>query len=309
AADSQWEYETTVDVTKKDDSWQVRFDPATVHPELQSGDSLLLERGRSARAAILANADEPITRPRPVVVVRLHPAKVDSADELADKLGDALDSDGIDTSDLPERIENSDDDGFVKIVTLRKNRYQELRSEIHPLPGTVFREETRMLAPTKQFAHGVLGTVDPATKEDIADSDDELAAGDTTGHGGLQEQYDTRLRGSTAMNIRVQHDDDTDEKLFHSTAEQGAPVTTTIDPKVQHAADKALAETDKKAALVAIDSPSGQVRAIGNSLEAGAGDLALGARVAPGSTFKMITGLSLLDTGDIEPDTAVKCPE
>src|SRR5699024_2656668 len=55
AADSQWKYDTTVDVTKKDESWQVRFDPATVHPELQSGDSLLLERGNSARAAILDN--------------------------------------------------------------------------------------------------------------------------------------------------------------------------------------------------------------------------------------------------------------
>ena len=304
----RWSYDTTVSLVKADESWQVRFEPSTVHPALAAGGNLVLRQGGSVRAPILAGDGDPITRQRPVVVVGVHPARVESAEKLAAELGEALRPEGIDTSDLPERIEAADKDAFVKVVTLRKQRYLEIRPVVHPIPGTVFREETRVLAPTRQFARALLGTVGPVTREDIERSDGRFAAGDTKGHGGLQARYDDRLRGKPKITVLVRREQSTGKALFSSPAEPGKPVRTTLDPAVQRAADTALAESGKKAAIVAVDVPSGKVFAVGNSPSAGMRNLALHARVAPGSTFKMVTALSLLNTGAVGIDSPVPCP-
>ena len=46
-------------------------------------------------------------------------------------------------------------------------------------------------------------------------------------------------------------------------AHPGTPVTTTIDPTAQHAAEAALAGEKKSAALVAVNASTGSILAVG----------------------------------------------
>ena len=46
----------------------------------------------------------------------------------------------MDLTDLPRRIDAAKPDAFVDVVTLRREVYDQIRSEIQDLPGTVFRE-------------------------------------------------------------------------------------------------------------------------------------------------------------------------
>jgi beta-lactamase class D len=87
---------------------------------------------------------------------------------------------------------------------------------------------------------------------------------------------------------------------------QAPGVRTTLDVSYQRAATTALAGTRSKAAIVAIDVRTGEVRAVANRPYTGVPP-ALSGRYAPGSTFKIVTALAALRNGKT-PSSTVSCP-
>jgi hypothetical protein len=81
------------------------------------------------------------------------------------------------------------------------------------------------------------------------------------------------------------------------------PVRTTLDRRLQEAADRAVGTST--AALVAVRPSTGEVLAVADRLEEPRG--AFMSLNPPGSTFKVITGAALLDDG-MSPGTPVDCP-
>ena len=73
------------------------------------------------------------------------------------------------------------------------------RSPRFPAPGQS--RDSLPLAPTRTFARALLGTVGEASAEQIEKSGGALRAGDTTGTGGLQQQYDAQLRGTSGTQV------------------------------------------------------------------------------------------------------------
>ena len=84
------------------------------------------------------------------------------------------------------------------------------------------------------------------------------------------------------------------------------PVQVTIDPATQQAADAALAGQSGNAALVALDTATGQIRAFVSKPDNGF-SRALDGSYPPGSTFKVITSTALLTAGDTA-GTPAPCP-
>ena len=115
----------------------------------------------------------------------------------------------------------------------------------------MFREEKRDLAPTRAFARALLGTVDPATKDDIDKNPDAVAAGDLVGHGGLQQRYDTALRGTAGQSVVIARKAPDGNGRGHPAVQHragaGKPVKTTLDVTTQNAADAALAAREAPA--------------------------------------------------------------
>ena len=60
-----------------------------------------------------------------------------------------------------------------------------------------------MLAPTRDFARPVIGTVGEATKEIVDESDGAVVAGDQVGLSGLQRRYDAQLRGTPGVRVQL----------------------------------------------------------------------------------------------------------
>ena len=89
-------------------------------------------------------------------------------------------------------------------------------------------------------------------------------------------------------------------------AHPGTPVTTTIDPAAQHAAEAALAGENKSAALVAVNASTGDDPGRG-SANSGGFDQAIDGGFPPGSTFKVITSTALITHG-LTPQSAASCP-
>lgn len=312
---AHWKYTTTVQVNQAGDDWAVVWQPAVVHPQLTEGESLGVRRVPAPRGAVLDGAGQPLVTARPVVVVGVQPGRVADIRRLAPALAAAFRAAGVgvDLRGLPAQVAKADKDAFVEVVTLRQEDYNKIRSRIQPLPGTVFREEHRQLATTRTFARALLGTVDPVTRDDMAARPDTYELGDMVGHGGLQGRYEDRLRGTVGHQVVAASqapDGSAQSRDVHRIEPvPGQPVKTTLDPAAQAAAEAALAPLRQRAALVAVRVRDGAVLAAADSPAGSAATLSLTAQVPPGSTFKMVSALALLESGAVTPDTPVNCPK
>ncbi len=95
-----------------------------------------------------------------------------------------------------------------------------------------------------------------------------------------------------------------DTDLIRQPATSG--VKTSIDPRVEAAAQSAV-QAHAGSSMVVIQPSTGDILAVANN--AGGNDFALTARVAPGSTNKIITSTALLTTGLVSsPSQPVECP-
>lgn len=81
---------------------------------------------------------------------------------------------------------------------------------------------------------------------------------------------------------------------------------TTLDRRLQAAADRAVAAVTGPAAIVAVRPSSGEILAVADRL--GGGREAFLGRYPPGSAFKVVTAAALLDAG-MTATTPVDCPD
>ena len=180
-----WSYTTDVALVRTRDSrdaWAVQWSPRAVHPGLQDGDVLQATRTSAPRADVLGAGDVPLVTDRPVVEVGVQPSRAADPAALSRTLADLVD---VDAAALEARVRAAGPDAFVPVVTLRRADYEPLRTRLQPLPGTVFRESSLPLAPSRSFARALLGSTGQVTAEVVEQSQGRLAAGDVAGLAGL----------------------------------------------------------------------------------------------------------------------------
>ena len=165
------------------------------------------------------------------------------------------------------------------------------------------------IAPTHAFGRQLLGAIGSATAEQIKTSKRGLAAGDLVGQWGLEQQYDRHLAGSASYHV-ITRDRVTGDPIATLATHQGrapAVLRTTISTRVQNAAEKALGDSTAPSAIVVEQPSTGDVLAVANRPTEDTFDRALAGAYAPGSTFKVITTMSLLEHG-FDQNSSVPCP-
>ncbi|WP_341717337.1 penicillin-binding transpeptidase domain-containing protein [Micromonospora sp. FIMYZ51] len=320
--ETSWAYDRPVRLAQgRDDEWQVIWEPSLVHEQLTSGDRLGLRRVPAARAGVLDGAGEQLVTARPVVRVGVQPNQVTDLKALTRQLDSAFRAikpaitPPVDLSGLAKRVDEAQPTAFVEVVTLRDEAYRQIKPRIHGLSGTKFVTDELDLAPTREFARAVLGTVDPAQADDLAKFPDRYSPGDMVGHGGLQGRWDERLRGVPGLSVIIKRPkqdgtlEATGTEVFRREPQAGEPVRSTLDVATQKAADQALRGERRRSALVAVRISDGAVLAAANGPGAAGENLAFTAQVPPGSTFKMVSALGLVERDAVTPDTTVDCPK
>lgn len=303
--DDTWTYDT--EATLSDDGgWQVEWDPALVEPSLTEGEHLALTTVPADRGDILGAGNAPIVTERPVVRYGLDKTKVKAARVAASagRIADLLD---IDRGDYVKRAKASGPDAFVEALVLRAHV---ARSDVPPeygdVPGAVAIDDTMPLAPTREFAAALLGSVGEATAEVIKESDGEIQAGDVVGLSGLQQRYDEQLRGRAGVRIEATGGDE-ERTLFEADPVEGEPLRLTLDPDLQRKAEAVLADVGSASGIVAIDPRSGDILAAASGPGSKGLNTATYGQYPPGSTMKVVSSLALLRSG-MSPQSPISCP-
>jgi len=306
-----WTYATTFPLVRQGEGdaqrWLVGWTPAVVHPSLAPNEVLRVQRVAASRGRIVDLAGTTLGAASGSVTIGIRKSRSTDPAALAATVASIT---GVDATALAAKVKAAGADEFVEVTTLARPDYDKIRSQIQPLPGTVFREQANGSLLPANYARAVLGTTGVADAERAAAAQGRVVVGDVVGTSGIQASQDAVLAGTPGVTVQAVGvaAGSTPRELKAYPSVPGASVTVTLDQKVQTAADAATAITAKPSALVAIRVSTGDVLAVSNGPSSASGyNRAMIGRYPPGSTFKVASGFGLLIKG-LTPETTVNCP-
>jgi cell division protein FtsI/penicillin-binding protein 2 len=319
----QWTYTTEAKLVKDSGQWRTSWQPSILQPQLDGTHRLSQRRLYPDRGELLGEDGDPIVIDRAVFRIGIDRSKVsgDKAKASAARLAKVV---KIDPKAYAAKVAAAGSDAFVVAIVLRADASDLPRgSRIRAIPGALSIRTSQMLAPTRDFARPIIGTVGEATKEDVDKAGGAVVAGDQVGSSGLQKRYDAQLRGTPGVRVRLAATSNGNTAspsptpspaaesepvvLFEVKPAPGKPLMTTLNVGLQKLAERTLATTKPASALVAIRPSTGAVVAAANGSGNRGQSLATVGRAAPGSTFKVVSALALLRAG-LTPESRIKCP-
>jgi penicillin-binding protein 2 len=195
------------------------------------------------------------------------------------------------------------------------------------LPGVIVEVEPQRAYPTSRFAAHLLGYVREASEEQFRQG--RYRRGDMVGQSGLERLLDEHLRGRDGgEQIEVDAMGRSIRLIRETEPEAGAQVVTTVDRRIQEAAERAF--EGHAGAVVVMDPRNGDVLAMASSpafeIDRFTGTMdraawqrivqdpshpllnrAIQAQYAPGSVFKIVVAAAGLQEGTLVPMDRVYC--
>lgn len=303
--EEDWTYTTPVTLDLVEDEWLVRWSPALLAPDLAPFETLRTVRVPAERADVLGADGVPLVVPRSVLRLGIDKtwAEPDEWDGSARVLAELLE---MDPAIYAERIAGAGEKAFVEILVVRAEDPGVDLDAVGEVPGARAVEDELPLAPTRTFARPVLGTAGVATAEIVEESGGAVAPGEWAGLSGLQRQYDAQLRGTPGVTVLAEQGE-TQRELHVVEPVAGTPLALTLDPELQVLAEEVLEPVEPASALVALRPSTGEVLAVASGPGSEGYSTATLATAAPGSVFKVVSGLALLRAG-LTAGSDVRCP-
>ncbi|MGC0331440.1 hypothetical protein RKD23_004430 [Streptomyces sp. SAI-170] len=125
----------------------------------------------------------------------------------------------------------------------------------------------------------------------------------------LRKRYGKQAGGTRGVELSIRHTASgaADTSLLTLTEGKAGRLPTTISPRAQAAAEKAVT-TYKESSVVAVKPSTGEILAVANNRADGWNAALLG-ELAPGSTMKIISAAMLIDNGLTTADGPAPCPD
>jgi cell division protein FtsI/penicillin-binding protein 2 len=306
-----WSPVTAVNMVKRDGKWYIRWSPTTVNPSLRIGEKLAVRRVWPARAPILGSDGAPLTGSVQRVIVGVVGARIKRASDVrADLLAAGASRPNVSQALAQAAAHPA---GFEPVFTVSVPRFGQLKGQpgpqnVYSVPGTEFERTSASAAITPQLTAHLVGSLGPITAEELGKFGAPYDASSIVGQTGLQASQERRLAGVPSTHIDIEEADGSPvRRLASFGGRPGAAVRTSIDPRVQRAAEQALAQSTRpNVSMVAIRASTGQVlAAVSDPL--GTYDTALAGVYPPGSTFKVLNFTALYGHG-LTPSSPISCP-
>jgi cell division protein FtsI/penicillin-binding protein 2 len=200
---------------------------------------------------------------------------------------------------------------FLSLLTLdpASPQFQGIWSRLVQVPGLTSQRKTeRLFGPA---AAEVVGTIGTENSSALRAEGAAYQPGETVGLSGLEQTYQDTLAGTPSTSIVVVNAAGQTVATLSTTAGRaGTPVRTTIDSHDQAVAAAALAAQHNSGEIVAVDSSTGEVRALA-AHQAGSVPLPpggpLAARLQPGMAFSIVSAAALLGTGEVSTSQPLPC--
>lgn len=322
-----FEYSTTITLTRTPAGWAVAWDPTAIHPDLSNGRTMKSDVQRPTRGAILDRNGAPLAQTRDLRFLGLNRSVITDRAAVTAKLvafgftRDQVDAAFNSSAGPKQRV------AVGQVTDDKKDAAFDLANSTG---GLILYFESQRVHPLGAAAAHVVGYTRELTAEELAQRKGTgFRIGDRTGATGLERSQDAILAGKSGGTLRIVEADTTTTYRVLATREYvaGRDVQTTLDAGTLRAAYGRLAE--RPGAAVVIDPRTNGVLAINSSPsfdpdafernDAAALAVITKAPNAPltnrattglysaGSTFKLVTGAAGLVYGGFTPKDDINC--
>ncbi|MGI5283735.1 penicillin-binding transpeptidase domain-containing protein [Nonomuraea polychroma] len=300
-----WQYDGKLPLHLVDGAWKVRWSPSVLHPELKEGQRFAVDIDPKPRQPVVDRTGESLQTNTVVYSAGVYPAKLgDQAEEVVARLSEIT---GYAQDRLLSRIRSSPPDKFVPLVTFGRTRYQSMKSKLDAISGIQTKPQDQPVNP--DAPRQIVGTVSTLTPEYEQKLGGPQRAGDSVGKSGLQQAYQSYLTGSTQTRV-ITLDLKTGKEvtqLKEWPGRQNVSVKTTIDRGIQAAAEQAVADSETSA-LVAVDSKTGEIRAVATKGSMHQEKDALAGKYPAGTAFSVVAADALVKN-NVSPKQRLDCPQ
>ncbi len=306
-----WRTATVVHLLQRNGIWKVAWTPATINPALRGTDQLATVKDWPARAAITGAGGAPLIAAQHLVTVGVVGSRIKNPPAVSADLTAA----GATPAQVKAAIAlaTAHPTFFEPVFQVTQARFEQLKAQpgphnVYAVPGTQFEQASARSAITPQLAAHLIGTVGPITADQLKALGSPYDASSQVGQSGLEYAAERQLAGTPTTKVVVESSGGTPVKTLTSfPGTRGRPLSTSIDPKVQRAAESALSGVHKSVSMVAIRASTGQVLAVVSDPVSVAYNTALQGAYPPGSTFKVLTSAALIQQG-LSPTSPATCP-
>jgi cell division protein FtsI/penicillin-binding protein 2 len=298
-----WTYEGRFPLRRVGGGWKVVWSPSVIVPGLRPGLRLAVLDTMPPRAQVLDAEGRSLSPPSLVYTVGVYPGRLRNPARTVSGLAAAA---GLNASQVLSWVSQEPGGQFVELLRLSPASYRRLHRRLHRVPGlTIRRERVRLL---KSIAEAVSGSVGTEAAGLLQLEGIPYRPGATVGLSGLQKTFQHLLVGTpTTEVVEESPAGHVVSVLQRWSGQPGTPVRTTIDSRIQNAANRAMSSLPASAAIVAISTTTGHVLAVAEHKASGMPQVqALAGRYHPGQAFTIVSTEALLETG-FDVNTRIPC--
>ncbi len=298
-----WNYNGNFRLRQTASGWRVIWSPSVINPGLRPGLRLAVVSSTPRRALLEDAAGTPLQVPSTAYVVGVRPDRLAHPAATATALGRVT---KLDATQLLGWILAAPRTSFQELVVLRPTQYARMAARLGRVPGLIIRPEKLRLFTS--IAPAVVGSVGTEVSSALRDQGITYRPGATVGLSGLQKARQRDLAGTPT--IKVVTETATGRQvsvLAQWRGQPSVPVRTTIDARLQTAANAAMGSLPQSAAVVAVQASTGRILAVASHAAAGMPGIdPLAGRYPPGPAFTIVSTEALLASG-LKVSTTVPC--
>jgi cell division protein FtsI/penicillin-binding protein 2 len=290
-----WTYPSQMHLRRAGTGWKIVWNPSVIHPLLENGQRLAVVTETPNRAPVQDYQGKPLLKAVMTDVVGVIPRSLRDPKATLDRLATITD---LDPDRLIGRVNSAPPQEFLPLATLEQIPQNRLKiAKVQQIPGLTVQSQSQKIAPS--MAPEFVGTLGPATAVKLQQVGAPYQPGDTIGDTGLQLLFQRQLASTPTVKVVAENPQNGKAPTVLTTwpsKDTPQPVRTTLEPKIQVKAQKALAGLGVPASMVVVKPSTGEVLAVANS-GTGGRDLALEGQYPPGMTFGIISAEALYQRG------------
>ena len=303
-----WTYDGHFLLRRHGAGWLVVWSPSVIVPGLHPGDRLAVLTTVPARKPLLDSAGQPLILRSPAVEVGVRPGRVANPVATATRLARVTGLARSEADQMVGQILAAPPNRFLELIQLAPRKFARLSAALGKVPNLTHKVVTTRLF--RSAVPAVTGQVGTEAARELVEDGDPYRPGTTVGLSGLEQAYQASLAGTPTTKVVVQNAAGRQVAVLKSwPGHAGTAVRTTIDGRVQRAAQRALAGLGLSGAVVAVRASSGQILAVTEHQAAGMPAVdPLGGRYQPGQAFTIVPAAALLAKyPTLGPDTPIPC--
>lgn len=289
-----WAYQGSFSLRRVGGDWKVVWSPSVIAPGLRPGLRLAVLNTLPPRAQLLDAEGRSLSPSSLVYTVGVYPGRLRNPARTVDGLAAAT---GLTASQVLSWVNEAPAVQFLELLRLSPASYQRLGGQLRRVPQLVIKRERMRLL--KSISWPVSGSVGTEAAGRLQQMGIPYRPGATVGLSGLQQTYQRQLVGTpTTEVVEESLSGQLVAVLKRWPGQAGTPVHTTIDPRIQIAANRAISSLRTPATIVAVSTTTGRILAVAQHEVPGMPIVdGLAGRYQPGQAFTIVSTAALLETG------------